>query len=189
MQPFPADGQRRFIARVKLAAAALKHRSKPLHLLTLLCFICVNKGQGIAKEEPFKSKRTELYCGHGNGGRGRRGGGTAEHSHGLSPSTAAPSAEDAHSKQEPQSPARSPQCSAGGDLPSFCFIFFNIKRGIKKSLKKILIVLMFVTRGTLRGLRKQRGGAERGSEQQGHNQAGPNAVHTVLRRAALSALK
>lgn len=121
-------------------------------------------------------------------GRGRRGGGTAEHSHGLSPSTAAPSAEDAHSKQEPQNPARSPRCSAGGDWPSFCFIFFYIKRGIKKSLKKILIALMFVTRGTLRGLRKQRGGAERGSEQQGHNQAGPNAVHTVLRRAALSAL-
>lgn len=112
-------------------------------------------------------------------GRGRRGGGTAEHSHGLSPSTAAPSAEDAHSKQEPQNPARSPRCSAGGDWPSFCFIFFYIKRGIKKSLKKILIALMFVTRGTLRGLRKQRGGAERGSEQQGHNQAGPNAVHSA----------
>lgn len=77
MQPFPADGQRRFIARVKLAAAALKHRSKPLHLLTLLCFICVNKGQGIAKDEPFKSKRTELYwCVQGAGtamGEGEEG--------------------------------------------------------------------------------------------------------------------
>lgn len=59
------------------------------------------------------------------------------------------------------------------------YFFFYIKRGIKKSLKKILIALMFVTRGTLRGLRKQRGGAERGSEQQGHNQAGPNAVHSA----------
>lgn len=129
MQPFPADGQWRFIAGVKLAAAALKHRSKPLHLLTLLCFICVNKGQRIAKEEPFKSKRTELYwCVQGAGtAMGEEGGGgTAEHSHGLSPSTAAPSAEDAHSKQEPQSPAWSPRCSAGGDLPSFCFIFFFI---------------------------------------------------------------
>lgn len=142
MQPFPADGQRRFIARVKLAAAALKHRSKPLHLLTLLCFICVNKGQGIAKDEPFKSKRTELYwCVQGAGtamGEGEKGGGV-QHSTATAsaPALLPPSAEDAHSKQEPQSPARSPRCSAGGDLPSFYFIlFFLYKKRNKKKPEK-----------------------------------------------------
>lgn len=87
-----------------------------------------------------------------------------------------------------RAPRGRPDAAQEGICLHFVLFFLNIKRGIKKSLKKILIALMFVTRGTLRGLRKQRGGAERGSEQQGHNQAGPNAVHTVLRRAALSAL-
>lgn len=78
-----------------------------------------------------------------------------------------------------RAPRGRPDAAQEGICLHFVLFFFYIKRGIKKSLKKILIALMFVTRGTLRGLRKQRGGAERGSEQQGHNQAGPNAVHSA----------